>query len=77
MSGASRVAGPGERTVRIGHPSGVIEVGVDVRHSGGTWSVEKVTTRRTARRLMEGAALIPASVWPQAARRASATAATE
>lgn len=77
VSGASRVAGPGERTVRIGHPSGVIEVGVDVRHSGGTWSVEKVTTRRTARRLMEGAALIPASVWPQAARRASATAATE
>ena len=77
VSGASRVAGPGERTVRIGHPSGVIEVGVDVRHSGGTWSVEKVTTRRTARRLMEGAALIPAAVWPQAARRASATAATE
>ena len=77
VCGASRVAGPGERTVRIGHPSGVIEVGVDVRHSDGTWTVEKVTTRRTARRLMEGTALIPASVWPQVARRASATAATE
>lgn len=74
---ASRVAGPGERTVRIGHPSGIIEVGVDVRRRDGAWTVEKVTTRRTARRLMEGTALIPASVWPQSARRAGATAAAE
>ncbi len=61
-----------ERIVRIGHPSGVIEVGADVRRDAGTWTVEKVTTRRTARRLMEGVALIPASVWPETARSATA-----
>ncbi len=65
---AARAAGAGERTVRIGHPSGVLEVGVDVRRGDGVWTVEKVTTRRTARRLMEGSALIPASVWSGAAR---------
>ncbi len=63
-----------ERIVRIGHPSGVIEVGADVRRHGGTWTVEKVTTRRTARRLMEGVALIPASVWPETARAEAARA---
>jgi len=68
----ARSAGPGERTVRIGHPSGVIEVGADVRWHNGGWAVERVITRRTARRLMEGVALVPASVWPQAARSAAA-----
>lgn len=70
----ARAAGGGPRSVRIGHPSGVIEVGVDVRRRDGTWTVENVTTRRTARRLMEGAVLIPASVWPEAPRKAGATA---
>ncbi len=62
---AARGAGAGERTVRIGHPSGILEVGADVRHRDGAWTVEKVATRRTARRLMEGFALVPASVWPE------------
>ncbi len=70
----ARGAGGGERTVRIGHPSGIIEVGVDVCRRDGTWTVEKVTTRRTARRLMDGSALIPASVWPEVARNADAAA---
>ncbi len=61
---AARAAGAGERTVRIGHPSGIIEIGADVRCRDGAWAVEKVVTRRTARRLMEGTALIPPSVWP-------------
>jgi 2-methylaconitate isomerase len=61
---AARRAGTGERTVRIGHPSGIIEVGADVHYRDGAWTVEKVATRRTARRLMEGSALVPASVWP-------------
>ncbi len=63
---AARPGAEGERTVRIGHPAGIIEVGADVRLRDGTWTVAQVATRRTARRLMEGAALIPASVWPQA-----------
>jgi 2-methylaconitate cis-trans-isomerase PrpF len=61
----ARPAGSGQRSVRIGHPSGVIEVGVEVRRTGEGWTVEKVVTRRTARRLMEGVALVPPSVWPQ------------
>ena len=71
---AARDAGEGERTVRIGHPSGIIEVGVDVRRRDEAWSIERVITRRTARRLMEGSVLIPASVWPEAPRKAGATA---
>ncbi len=60
--------GPGrERTVRIGHPAGIIEVGVAIFRQDGDWIVEKVVTYRTARRLMEGAALVPASVWALAA----------
>jgi 2-methylaconitate cis-trans-isomerase PrpF len=69
---AARAGGPGERTVRIGHPSGIMEVGVDVRRRDGAWVVEKVTTRRTARRLMEGVALVPAPVWTPAAQGAAA-----
>ncbi len=53
-----------ERTVRIAHPAGVIEAGAKVTRREGLWVPEKVVTRRTARRLMEGVALVPASVWP-------------
>jgi len=68
---AARGGGPGERIVRIGHPSGIMEVGVDVCLRDGAWVVEKVTTRRTARRLMEGSALIPASLWTPAVQGAA------
>jgi len=61
---AARPGPAGERTVRIGHPAGIIEVGAKVLRRDGTWTAEKVVTRRTARRLMEGMALVPASVWP-------------
>jgi 2-methylaconitate cis-trans-isomerase PrpF len=61
---AARPGPSGERTVRIGHPAGIIEVGAKVLRRDGTWTAEKVVTRRTARRLMEGMALVPASVWP-------------
>lgn len=65
--GASLRPGSGqanERTVRVGHPAGVIEVGAKVERRDGGWVVEKVITRRTARRLMEGSVLVPASLWP-------------
>ncbi len=70
----ARPGPPGERTLRIGHPAGIIEVGVQVVRRDGEWHVEKVVTRRTARRLMEGMALVPASVWPLAAPAAAAAA---
>ncbi len=53
-----------EGQVRIGHPAGVLEVGASVAWRDGQWVAEKVTTYRTARRLMEGYALVPWSVWP-------------
>ncbi|MGQ0548489.1 MAG: 2-methylaconitate cis-trans isomerase PrpF family protein, partial [Armatimonadota bacterium] len=59
-----RSAQGAERTVRIGHPAGIIEAGAQVARRDGTWVAEKVVTRRTARRLMEGVAFVPASLWP-------------
>jgi 2-methylaconitate isomerase len=52
-----------EQEVRIGHPSGVLPVGARVTFDGGRWTCEKGITYRTARRLMEGWALVPASVF--------------
>lgn len=45
--------------IRIGHPAGVMEVGATVLRRGGEWCAERVTTKRTARRIMEGAVLVP------------------
>jgi len=53
-----------EGRLRLGHPSGVLEVAASVAWRDGAWQVQKVTTYRTARRLMEGYALVPWSVWP-------------
>ena len=40
--------------VRIGHAAGVMAVGATVVVDHGRWRAEKVTLRRSARRLMEG-----------------------
>ena len=55
--------GPGPvRTVRIGHPAGVLEVGVEVRRGpDGRWRVPRVTVDRTAREIMRGSVLVPES----------------
>jgi len=45
--------------IRIGHPAGIMEVGATVSRRGGEWYAERVTTKRTARRIMEGAVLVP------------------
>ncbi len=45
--------------IRIGHPAGIMEVGATVSRRGGRWYAERVTTKRTARRIMEGAVLVP------------------
>lgn len=46
--------------VRIGHAAGVMAVGAMVVSDHGQWRAEKVTTQRSARRLMEGWVYIPA-----------------
>lgn len=55
--------GPGlRRTVRIGHPAGVLEIGVEAgRGPDGRWQVPRVTVDRTAREIMRGSVLVPES----------------
>lgn len=55
--------GPGPvRTVRIGHPAGVLDISVEVgRGPDGRWQVPRVTVDRTAREIMRGSVLVPES----------------
>lgn len=48
---------PGE-TIRIGHPSGIIEAEAIVENRNGQFSVERAAIGRSARRIMEGSVLI-------------------
>jgi probable AcnD-accessory protein PrpF len=48
--------------VRFGHPSGTLSVGAQAEQRNGLWSVTCVTMSRSARRLMEGAICVPASL---------------
>jgi 2-methylaconitate cis-trans-isomerase PrpF len=50
LSQKARKAG----VVRIGHPSGIIEVQVEVKKEKGEFKLKKATVYRTARRIMEG-----------------------
>lgn len=45
--------------VRIGHPSGVIPIKVEVSKNENGWSADKVLISRTARRIMDGYAYVP------------------
>ena len=58
----NQVRKPGQLSdLRIGHPSGVIELSADVSYDDG-WRADRVVVNRTARRLMEGSVLIPALI---------------
>ena len=54
------IRGSGE--IRFGHPSGVTTVGAEAELRDGEWGVARVMISRSARRLMEGHVLVPASV---------------
>ena len=45
--------------IRLGHPGGVIEVGVELKGQGAGCTYAKAILGRTARRLMEGYVLVP------------------
>jgi probable AcnD-accessory protein PrpF len=45
--------------VRVGHPSGVMTVGAEVRRVGAEWIVDKSVMSRSARRLMAGTVFVP------------------
>lgn len=49
--------------LRVGHPSGTLYVDATVEKSGEEWAVVRAASARTARRLMEGYAYVPASVF--------------
>ena len=53
------IRGSGE--IRFGHPSGVTTVGAEAELRDGEWGVARVMISRSARRLMEGHVLVPAS----------------
>ncbi len=55
------IEGGGDRVVRIGHPSGIMEIAATVKRAGDEWTATRVAVDRTARRLMEGSVLLPAS----------------
>lgn len=60
---ASGAAAEGaERNVRIGHPAGIISLGVVVQRSGAEWHVADVIATRTARVLMDGVVRVPRDV---------------
>ncbi len=46
-------------SLRLGHPSGVMDLSASLHKEGGRWYVEKASAARTARRLMEGDIYIP------------------
>jgi 2-methylaconitate isomerase len=58
-----RLTRPGARgdiqAIRLGTPSGAIPIGATVNSAGLDSTVERITTYRTARRLMEGHVLVP------------------
>jgi 2-methylaconitate cis-trans-isomerase PrpF len=45
--------------VRLGHPGGVMEVGVEMERNGNTYVYKEGVLSRTARRLMEGYVYVP------------------
>tara|TARA_B100000989_G_C19498220_1_gene453057 strand:- start:333 stop:1511 length:1179 start_codon:yes stop_codon:yes gene_type:complete len=47
------------KTVRIGHPAGVIETETEVEVKGNEYVVKRATLGRTARRIMEGQVYLP------------------
>lgn len=53
-----------EGPVRIGHPSGILPIGVTVDSRNGDIHVEEVVLGRTARKLMEGRVFLPDSLEP-------------
>lgn len=55
----------GGRELRFGQPSGITVMGAEVSGKGNDWQVAKVVMSRSARRLMEGFALVPQAPAPQ------------
>ena len=51
------------KIVRIGHPSGTIDVEAEIEKLGGSWNVRRVAYGRTARRILEGYVYVRRSIF--------------
>ncbi|MBY0331858.1 MAG: PrpF family protein [Acetobacteraceae bacterium] len=51
--------GPRVEEIRVGHASGIVAVGAEVRQANTGWHAESAVVFRTARRLMQGQVAIP------------------
>lgn len=70
---ALRAAAAQTGIVRIGHPSGVMPIGVEVQLTGSSSPVlRRAAIARTGRRLLDGTVYVPRAVVTEAARRAPA-----
>ncbi len=58
----SETLGGPRSEMRFGHPSGSLLVGAGTVRQGDDWAVTSVTMSRSARRLMEGAVLVPEAI---------------
>ncbi len=58
----SETLGGPRMQMRFGHPSGSLLVGAQTVRQGNDWAVTSVTMSRSARRLMEGAVLVPDAI---------------
>ncbi|MGG1559359.1 2-methylaconitate cis-trans isomerase PrpF family protein [Geobacillus thermoleovorans] len=55
--------------IKIGHPTGIIEVEATVIEENGEYRVQRAAIGRTARRIMEGYSFVPASLFNGAVTR--------
>jgi len=53
----------GAAEIEVEHPTGFFTVTIDVQTSGGAFAVTRSALLRTARLLMRGEVLVPASIW--------------
>jgi 2-methylaconitate cis-trans-isomerase PrpF len=59
-----QLAGPPARAyeTRVANPSGILSVGAEVREAATGWHAESAVVYRSARRLMQGAVAVPATL---------------
>ncbi|EGF91056.1 prpF family protein [Asticcacaulis biprosthecium C19] len=55
----------GSKTFEIEHPTGFFSVEMEIEGAGETLKVTRSALLRTARMLMRGEVLVPASIWPE------------
>jgi hypothetical protein len=49
--------------LRLGHPSGTLQVGAEASFDGQQWQIARAIVSRSARRLMDGQVFVPERCW--------------